>query len=68
MSSDGDSSSGGSYIMLFTLVLMVLKLSGNLQITWLWVFAPVWIPLAIAGGVLLIVALVLSLLKVFGIK
>lgn len=29
-----------------TIVLVVLKLAGILNIGWLWVFAPIWIPLA----------------------
>lgn len=33
---------------ILAIVFMVLKLTGNIDWPWVWVFAPVWIPLALA--------------------
>mgnify|MGYP002629105511 CR=1 FL=1 len=35
---------------LITLLLMILKLTNNIEISWLWVFAPYWLPIAIVFG------------------
>lgn len=36
------------------LLLIILKLSGAINISWLWVLAPLWIPISIVLGVLLV--------------
>jgi hypothetical protein len=36
------------------LLLLILKLSGAINISWLWVLAPLWIPISIVLGVLLV--------------
>jgi len=38
---------------LLTIVLLVLKALGYLDIAWLWVFAPIWIPIGLAIGIIL---------------
>lgn len=35
-------------------VFLVLKLTGNIDWSWWWVFSPLWIPVALLLGVLLI--------------
>lgn len=42
------------------LLLIILKLSGAVNISWLWVLAPLWMPMSILFGVL-VVALVVVL-------
>ena len=37
---------GIGFFGLLTIALIVLKLIGEITISWWWVFAPVWIPLA----------------------
>lgn len=37
-----------------TIVLVTLKLTGNIDLAWKWVLAPTWIPLAIICGVWLV--------------
>lgn len=50
-------SGGVGFGGMLTIVLLVLKVTGYANISWLWVFAPIWIPFLIAllimGGVLL---------------
>lgn len=47
---------GCGFLGLLTLLLIALKATGNIMISWLWVLAPTWIPLAIAAlcGVILL--------------
>lgn len=47
---------------ILAIVFMVLKLTGNIDWAWIWVFAPIWIPLALAAGVLIIYAVVLLII------
>lgn len=44
---------GGAAFLLF-LVFLVLKLTGVIAWSWLWVLAPLWIPLALAVLVVVI--------------
>jgi hypothetical protein len=41
-----------------TLILAILKLANVIEIDWLWVFSPIWIPLALAFGLLVILFIV----------
>jgi hypothetical protein len=40
---------------LLTIVLVILKVMGYLEIAWLWVFAPLWLPVAVVLSLMLIV-------------
>lgn len=45
--SDSNSASGGiGFVGLLTIVFIVLKLTGHIDWSWLWVLAPLWIGLA----------------------
>lgn len=50
-------------LLVLTLVLVVLKLSGAITISWWWVFSPIWIPLLIALLVVLIVTILFTVKK-----
>ena len=50
---------GISFSSLLFIVLLVLKLVKVISISWVWVFAPLWIPLGIAL-VLLIIAIIIG--------
>lgn len=52
--------SGGAAFLLF-LVFLVLKLTGVIAWSWLWVLAPLWIPLALAVLVVVIGLIVLGI-------
>ena len=49
---------GGLFSTLLAVAFIVLKLCHVIEWSWLWVLAPLWIPLAITIVVLLIVCLV----------
>jgi hypothetical protein len=53
---------GVSFSGLLAITFIVLKLIDVIQWSWVWVLAPIWIPLSLAGGVL-ILAIPLALLK-----
>ena len=50
---------GISFSGLLFIILLVLKLVKVISISWIWVFAPLWIPLSI-GLVLLIIAIIIG--------
>jgi len=64
MSTDSSSASGGVGFggMLF-IVFLVLKLTGNINWSWWWVTAPLWIPFAIAAIIGLIVLVIYLIFK-----
>lgn len=45
---------GIGFCGLLTIAFIVLKLTGVIDWSWLWVLAPIWIPTAIAAVVLLV--------------
>jgi membrane protein YdbS with pleckstrin-like domain len=44
-----------------TASLIILKAMNIISIPWFWVFAPLWIPLALMGGTLLIVVILIAI-------
>ena len=52
---------------ILTATLVVLKLLGLISIGWLWVFSPLWIPLALVFSVLGVIALVALVLFLIGL-
>jgi len=46
---------GISMFGLLTVLLIILKLTGNITISWWWVFAPIWIPWTIVLGLMAII-------------
>lgn len=42
---------------LLTILLMILKLTHNIDISWFWVFAPYWLPIAIVIGIMLFIVI-----------
>lgn len=55
--SNGASSGGIGFCGLLTIVFIVLKLLDVIEWSWVWVLAPMWIPVAIVLLVVFIVAL-----------
>jgi hypothetical protein len=61
------SSSGSiSILTVLFIVFLVLKLTGNIDWSWLWVTSPLWIPVALFLSILITVLLVIILLIIFG--
>ena len=46
------------------IVFMVLKLTGNIDWPWVWVFAPIWIPLALAVAILALYGLIVLIIAI----
>jgi hypothetical protein len=59
MSNNSESSGGIGFLGLLTIVFIVLKLTEVIAWSWLWVLAPMWMPISI-GTVLLIICLALG--------
>lgn len=49
---------GGGFCGMLTIAFIVLKLCGVIDWTWIWVFAPLWIPFAVVVSVYLIFVLI----------
>lgn len=57
-----------TFLGLLTLVFITLKLTGFIGWSWLWVLSPMWLPLAVALGILALVflgALISSIVEAF---
>lgn len=49
---------------ILAIVFMVLKLTGNIDWPWVWVFAPIWIPLALAAGILVLYGIIVVIIAI----
>lgn len=63
MSKRTSSSSGIGFFGLLTIVFIVLKLTGYIDWSWIWVLAPMWISMLIGSTILLVVSIVLIILN-----
>ena len=54
----------GLDVILFV-VFLILKLTGHIDWSWWWVTSPLWIPITIVLGFLIIVAAILGLKELF---
>lgn len=54
------SASGGgvSFIGILTIVFIVLKLTGVIEWTWIWVLSPIWISMSVVIVILFLIMLV----------
>lgn len=59
------SSSGISFGGLLTVLFIGLKLTGHITWSWIWVFAPLWIPLCFSLGILIIVGIIAGVMRIF---
>lgn len=59
----GSSSAGIGFTGLLTIVFILLKLTGYIAWSWLWVLAPMWISVVLVV-VIFIVLILVSLLKI----
>lgn len=55
---NGSAAGGIDFCGLLTIAFIILKLTGVISWSWLWVLAPIWIPAAIVLAVLLVVLIV----------
>lgn len=54
---------GISFAWLLTIVFIILKLVGVISWSWVWVFAPIWIPIAYWVVLLLIVTIIANIVN-----
>ncbi len=54
---------GVGFCDLLALLFIALKLMGVINWSWIWVLAPIWIPIAIATAILLFYGLLILLIK-----
>lgn len=60
--STGDESSGGiGFCSLLTVLFIGLKLTNHIDWSWWWVLSPMWIPIAVILGLVLIVAVLAAI-------
>ena len=65
MDNKSTSSSGGiGFLGVLTIVFIIFKLLDKITWSWWWVFSPMWIPIAVIGGIALI-AFIIVLIKEF---
>ena len=50
---------GMSFFEVLTVIFVVLKLVGVINWSWLWVLAPIWIPL----GIILVISFVIAIVR-----
>ncbi len=63
-SNDTKSQAGGiGFFGLLTIAFIILKLCGVIQWSWLWVFAPIWIPTTLILGISLIIGIIILIVK-----
>ena len=43
------SETGSGMLIILTCILCILKVANYINIPWLWVFCPIWIPVALIG-------------------
>lgn len=62
MSKNNNGTSGGiGFCGLLTIAFIVLKLCGVIEWSWLWVLAPLWIPLGLAIIIFIIFAIIIKI-------
>ena len=62
--SDKSSSSGGiGFLGLLTISFIILKLTGFITWSWLWILAPIWIPFSAGVIIILVIAIILKIVR-----
>jgi len=62
-SSTSQSSGGIGFASLLTIAFIVLKLTGVITWSWVWVLSPIWITLALVIGIIAIACIILAVVK-----
>jgi hypothetical protein len=66
--SESSSNSGIGFFGLLTILFIGLKLTNHIDWSWLWVLSPIWIPLSILIGIIIIVLVIWGLVKLISNK
>ena len=62
---NNNSSAGIGFFGLLTIIFITLKLTNYIAWSWLWVLAPLWMPLAMVVAILALVCFVLIIKEVW---
>lgn len=65
MSKSKSPTGGIGFLGLLAIVFITLKLVGKIDWSWLWVLAPLWIPIAVFAAVFVVVGVVWFLAAMF---
>lgn len=57
------SAGGVSIFTVLTLIFVVLKLVGVIEWSWIWVFSPIWIPIALCFVIIVPIVIIAIILK-----
>lgn len=60
---ENKSNGGIGFCGLLTIVFIVLKLCKVISWSWLWVFSPIWLPLALAITFVIVAMIIISIRK-----
>lgn len=64
MANKSSSAGGGIGLSgILATIFIVLKLTGNITWSWVWVLAPLWIPALIFLGIVVIILIVIGIMK-----
>lgn len=58
-------SGGIGFFEALGLVFIVLKLCGVIDWSWWWVLAPIWMPVALVLGIIIIFAIIIGIMSLF---
>lgn len=58
-------SGGIGFFEALGLIFIVLKLCGVIDWSWWWVLAPIWMPVALVLGIIIIFAIIIGIMSLF---
>lgn len=61
MSRDNPPPAGIGFLGVLTLIFITLKLTGHITWPWVWVLSPIWLPIVLVLGLVLLAMLVLAI-------
>ncbi len=67
MANSSNSSGGIGFAGLLTIVFVVLKLTGTIAWSWVWVLAPMWMSIALGLGIIATVGAVVGLVALVAV-
>jgi hypothetical protein len=68
MENSKESTGGLGIVTVVQIIFLILKLTGNIWWSWLWVLSPIWIPIALFFLVFFTMLIVITFLLLFGFK
>lgn len=65
MKKEAVASSGGAFVSMLTVLFIGLKLTSHIDWSWWWVLSPLWLPVTVFLGILIVALIVLALFEIF---